>query len=123
MATIVVILGALIAALGAVGVGSPGVLMRLATSFWRSERSIYTAAAIRLILGVALIVAAPDCRFPAAVRILGAISIAGAIIVPVLGFNRLRSLIDWWASRPHALIRAWCLLVMAFGGFLVYAGL
>jgi hypothetical protein len=122
MATLVAVFGGAIAVVGATGVASPAALMRLVNSVWRSERGVYLAVAIRLILGVVLIVAAPSCRFPGVVRIIGIVSVVAALIIPFLGFERLRAIVDWWLSRPHGFVRAWALLAMALGGFLVYAG-
>jgi hypothetical protein len=123
MTALVVILGALIAALGAAGVVSPRVLIGFVDSVWRRPRGIYGVVAVRLVLGVVLVVAAPDCRFPEIVRILGVLSLVAAVVLPLLGRERLRRMIDWWISRPGGFIRAWSLAAVAFGVFLGYAGI
>jgi hypothetical protein len=123
MTVLVVIFGALIAALGAAGVVSPRVLIGLVDSVWRGSRGIYGVVAVRLVLGVVLVVAAPDCRFPEIVRILGLLSLVSAVVLPLLGRERLRRLVEWWISRPGGFIRAWSLVAVAFGVFLGYAGI
>ena len=123
MAALVAVLGALIAAIGATGVVSPVTLLRFVKSVWRQPMGLYLAVGIRLVLGVILILAAPSCRFPEAVRIIGVISIVAAVLIPFIGFERISSLISWWESRSLAALRAWCLFAIAFGVFLVYAGI
>ena len=123
MTALVAIFGVLIAALGAAGVVSPRVLIGLVDSVWRGPRGIYGVATVRLVLGVVLVVAAPDCRFPEIVRILGILSLVSAVVLPLLGRERLRTMIDWWISRPGGFIRAWSLVAVAFGVFLGYAGI
>jgi hypothetical protein len=123
MTVLVVIFGALIAALGAAGVASPRVLIGFVDSAWRSPRGIYGIVAARLVLGVVLVVAAPDCRFPEIVRVLGILSLVSAVLLPLLGRERLRPMIEWWISRPGGFIRAWSLVAVAFGIFVGYAGI
>jgi hypothetical protein len=123
MTVLVVIFGALIAALGAAGVVRPRVLIGFVDSAWRSPRGIYGIVAARLVLGVVLVVAAPDCRFPEIVRVLGILSLVSAVLLPLLGRERLRPMIEWWISRPDGFLRAWSLVAVAFGIFVGYAGI
>ena len=123
MAALVAVLGALIAAIGATGVVSPASLLRFVKSVWRQPMGLYLAVGIRLVLGVILILAAPSCRFPEAVRIIGVVSIVAAVLIPFIGFERISSLIRWGESRSLTALRVWCLVAIAFGVFLVYAGI
>ena len=70
---------------------------------------------------MALIRAASGSRFPDALGVLGVISILAALVASALGFDRLRAFVQWWAARPAGFIRAWALVAVAFGVFLVYA--
>ena len=122
MATLVAVFGGLMALVGATGVVKPATLMRGVTSLWRTGRGIHVAVGVRLIMGVVLIAAAPSCRFPEAVRILGIIALVAAVLIPFFGSKRLGALIDWWASSPPGLVRVSGLVATAFGAFLIYAG-
>ena len=123
MAALVAVLGALITAIGVTGVVRPATLLRFVKSVWRQPMGLYLAVGVRLVLGVILILAAPSCRFPEAVRIIGVISIVAAVLIPFIGFERISSLINWWESRSLAALRVWCLFAIAFGVCLVYAGI
>ncbi len=123
MSLLVALFGALIAAFAATGVASPATLLRAVSSVWSDGRGMWIAVVMRLILGALLIVAAPDCRFPGAVRVLGILSIAAAVALPLIGTERVNTLVTWWTARPSPFIRAWSLLGVAFGAFLVYVAL
>jgi len=61
MAWMAMALCLLVAVLGAIGVVSPGALLRIARHF-QTPSGLYAAAALRIILGGALLLAAPTSR-------------------------------------------------------------
>jgi hypothetical protein len=99
----------------------PTGLVRFVEKIWQSPAGFRLAVAVRLVLGVVLVVAAPDCRFPQVVRILGILSIVAGAAAAALGHERLRSFVQWWVGRPPGFVRGWSLVAAAFGCFLVYA--
>ena len=109
-------------AAGLAGLVSPAWAARLVRA-WRAPAHIYLAAAIRLALGVFLLVAASSCRFPLFVQIIGAVAILAALSLPFLGIARVQALIDWWSRQPAAFVRGWCLLAVAFGALLIFAAI
>ena len=123
MTSIVALLGIAVAAMGLLGVVRPGDLMRIVENVWATRTGFHVAIAVRLALGAVLIAAAPDCRFPVAVRVIGVISVVGAAVVAVMGRERLRAFVRWWMAFPAGIIRSWAAFAFAFGAFLVYAAL
>jgi hypothetical protein len=81
---------------------------------------MYVAVMVRLTIGVLLVLAAPHSLFPLAFEILGWIAIVAALLVPVVGRERIDRLLDWWSRRSTLGIRLWSLAGLAFGCFLVY---
>ena len=120
MALIISLFGIAIIVLGAIGLVRPSELIRFVEVFWKSPKGLYTAVALRIVLGVIMLAVASSSRFPVAFRVLGVLSLVSAGLVPVIGLDRVRSLIQWWASRPAGFVRAWSLAAAAFGAFLVY---
>jgi hypothetical protein len=116
-------LGLLVFILGALGVSRPSTLIGLVERPWRSPAGLYLAVALRAALGVLLLAAASSTRFPWAVGALGVLSLTAAVSLPFLGYERLRSFVEWWVARPGGFVRAWSLVACAFGAFLIYAAL
>jgi len=121
MSTAVVVVGVAVFVLGALGLVRPTALMRLVDGPWRSRAGLYLAMAVRAALGILLLVAADDTRFPWAMRILGAVSLVAAVSLPIIGYARLRAFVDWWLARPAGFVRGWSAVACLFGAFLVYA--
>ena len=121
MLLVVSAFGAVIALLGLLGVLRPGGLIDFVSGPWQSRAGLYLAVVLRLAFGTVLLVAASGSRFPLAFQILGAVSITGGVLIPLLGRRRVAKWVDWWAGRSPLVIRAWSLGAAAFGAFLVYA--
>jgi len=121
MASIVVVFGVAVGLLGMIGVVRPTQLIRFVETMWQSPAGFRLAIALRLVLGMILIAAAPDCRFPQLIRILGIFSLVTAAATAALGHERLRSFVQWWVGRPSGFVRGWSLAAAAFGCLLVYA--
>ncbi len=120
MKTIAFLLGLVIAAMGFLGIASPGMLISVVRRF-ASPAGVYAAAAIRLIMGLALYLSAPVSRIPHAVRTLGDITLAAGAITPFFGPERFRAVLAWWSARGPAFIRAWSLVAVAFGLFTAWS--
>lgn len=120
MRIIVAGLGVLIVILiGVVGLAAPQRLRAVFAS--SSSRTRFVAAiTVRLVIGAFLWIAADQLRFPDVVRIIAAISFFAAVLILVMGRERLNRLVDWWLSRPDGLLRLSALFAATFGGFLIY---
>ena len=79
------------------------------------------AVAIRMILGLFLIIQADASKYPFAIAIIGWLSVGAAAILAVIGHGNFCRLMDWALSRAKALSRAGGLIASAFGAFLVHA--
>jgi hypothetical protein len=123
MATLVALIGAIITILGMAGLARPTAVMRWIDSFVRTPRGLYAAATVRLVGGAILVFAAPSTRFPPVIWAIGLFAILAAVGLLLAGFGRVRSLIDWWMKTSTAFLRMGFVVVVAFGGFLVYAGI
>jgi len=117
---IVAAVAGLISGLGFYALVSPPGLMRLVARM-NSNAGLWTAAVLRVLFGIALWTAAPASRVPLALEVLAVITVIAGLALPIIGLARLGPLIEWWSQRPAGLIRGWACLVIAFGGFLVWA--
>ena len=120
---IVLVLGFSVAALSIWGIVRPDRLMGLVSSVLERKWGMLLGVFLRLILGAALIVAAPISAFPYAFEILGWIVILAALGLAIMGQRYTRRLIAWFDRLAAPMIRLWLLLGLAFGGFLVYGSI
>lgn len=120
MPVVVAVFGFLILSIGALGFFSPAGLTRF-LSIWEPGRRLYAAVIFRILFGVVLLLAAPECRFPIVVGVTGLVALVAAVVLGVVGARRFESFVQWWLARPAAFIRAWAGVATAFGGLLIYA--
>lgn len=119
--TIVLVFGILIAAACAYGVVTPSRLMDAVLRVWHQPGGLMTAVLVRVLLGLNLIAAADVSRSPLAFRILGGIALLAAIVLLIGGRAFVQRLLDWGLARPSPVLRAWLILGLGFGLFLVWS--
>ena len=120
MKMVAILAGALIAAIGIVGVAMPPVLLDLARSL-QTSAALYVVVAVRVAFGALLIFVAPVSRMPRTLRVIGTVIIVAALLALVFGVERAAVLLDWWSSQDTLLMRAWAMLAVIFGAFIIYA--
>ena len=102
------------------GVLVPTRIVAFATR-WASQKGLWAAAALRLVFGIALWLAAPASRAPLFLQILGVVTILAGVSLPMMGLRRLKTLIEWGMERPLIVVRVWCLFGIALGGAILWA--
>jgi hypothetical protein len=117
---IIVLVGVLAAAMSVWGVFVPNKLIPLVRAVMENGSGVYVAVGVRLLLGLALILAAPESKFPFIFNIIGVFAIVAAIVIPFVGRARIVGMIAWFERSPPVMIRGWLLFGFAFGAFLVY---
>lgn len=122
MVDTVIAIGAVIVLIGAVGMLLPAA-MRALVNIFRSRFMLIVAAALRFAIGIVLVLAAPDCHFTEAVRMLGFVAIASGLLIPLLGTVRINRLFDWVGGRSDGTVRAWAMVAILLGAFLLVAAL
>ena len=113
--------GVSLCGMGVWGFLAPQKLVQWVKNTMDAEWGFWFAILVRLLLGVTLLIVAPASKFPLTLLIMGWIAFAAAVSVVLMGRERLRKLVQWFLDRfSPALIRAWLLFAVAFGGFLIY---
>ena len=120
MRWVAIAFGAVISAIGIVGLADP-VLLLDATSFMQTSVGLYIAAAFRVVFGVVLIWIAATSRMPRTLRILGAFIVLAGIITPFIGVQRVRVIVEWWSAQGVVFMRTWATVAVIFGIFIIYA--
>jgi hypothetical protein len=120
MKQLALVLSAFVAIIGAIGFIRPDTLIGVARHF-ETPAGLYAAAGLRILLGVALLLAAATSRTPRVIRVIGAVVLAAGFVTPFFGPERARAIVDWWSSQRRFVMRAWAGFAVGFGGFLVWA--
>lgn len=116
MKRLALVLSLFVAIIGAIGVFRPEALVGVGLT----PGGLYVAA-VRITLGIALILGAASSRAPRVIRILGTLILVAGLATPFVGPERSRRVVDWWSSQGLLVMRAWAGLALAFGSFLVWA--
>ena len=106
--------------MGVWGVLAPSRLVDFATRFGTTG-GLWFAAAIRVVFGLALWFAGPASRAPLLLQVLGAITLVAGVMLPFLGVDRFKALLDWWTKLSPTAMRIWCLFAVAFGAAILWA--
>jgi hypothetical protein len=121
LAVAVSLAGLAVAAIGLLGVAAPTALTTLLTR-WRVLTQLPVTLGLRLAFGLLFLVAAPHCRLPDLVCVVGILELIGAAVLLVAGPEPLKSFVTWWLQRSPAFVRYWCSGALAFGILLAYSG-
>ncbi len=86
-----------------------------------SKSGLWVAAGIRLVFGLALWFAAPASRAPLLLQVLGVLALVAAVVLPFLGVERFKRLIDWWTALSPNAMRFNSLFAVAVGAAILWA--
>ena len=110
----------LIAALGALGIISPARLLAFVRRV-QTPGGVYVAAALRLVLGVVLLLVAPASKAPDLLRVIGVLAVAAALSTPFVGLARCGRLVEWWWGQGSLVVHAWAAIPLALGLYVAWA--
>ena len=120
MRTAALFVGLFTIAVGVLGIVSPDSVTTARRLYFATPAGLYTAAAVRVTMGLVVILFAPHSRTPKILRALGAVMCMQALSATLLGPERARAILEWEATHT-ALLRAGAVVAVAAGGFLVFA--
>ena len=90
---------------------------------WTGQPRFLFAVIIRVLFGALLLSEAANLKFPLAMKVIGAISILAAVVLLLIGQERMDRFIDWWMRMSDNLLRFWSIFAFVFGAFLIYVTL
>src|SRR5579864_6022458 len=106
---------------GIVGLVSPEYGTMVRRQYFASPSTLYPAVALRLIMGLVVILAARRCRTPKTLRTLGALMCLQAVSATILGPDHARAVMEWETAQGSTALRAGAAIALAAGGFMVFA--
>jgi hypothetical protein len=118
---VIVVVGWLIVLIGLWGIARPHSLIDTVLA-WPSATRLYVTAITRIVVGVIFIFAAPRCRIPWLIYVLGVLVLLSGIVLFFLGAGRVDEIVNWFAARSDLCIRPAYVVTTLFGALVVYAG-
>ena len=119
MIALALILCAAMAAFGVIVIVKPA-LAHEWTRLFADKRGMWIATALRGVLALGLLAAASESKAPLLLRLLGLLILIIAIVMPILGLDRHRRMIDWWLSRRRTVEMMCGAAAFVFGLVLIY---
>ena len=105
---------------GLLGIVSPDRVTTVRRQYFATPVGLYTAGAVRVAMGLVLILVAPTSRAPRTLRALGALVCMQGLAAALLGPERARAVLEW-ESIHTALLSAGAAVAVATGGFVAFA--
>jgi hypothetical protein len=104
-----------------VGIVATDSAMTLRRLYFATPSRFYAAGAIRIAMGLVLILAASSSRWPRVLRALGAVMCLQAIAASLFGIERARTIMEWEAMQGTPLLRAGAVVALVSGVFVGFA--
>jgi hypothetical protein len=105
---------------GVAGIVAPSRVMSLA-SYVLTPAGLLGIAALRISIGVVLIMVAPATRAPRTLQVCGAVILLAGLVTPLFGVERARAVFDWEVAQGPMRIRAGAAVIVAIGGLFAFA--
>ena len=102
-----------------VGIVSPDSVMTLRRLYY-TPGGLYAAGAVRVAMGLVLILAASSSRWPRTLRALGAVMCLQALAANLFGLERARAILEWEGLHT-ALLRAGAVAALVGSCFIAFA--
>ena len=121
MKTLVNLFATLLLALGFVLLIKRGIIFGWVENNLENSSLYFIAIVLRLGLGVLFVMAAKGSKFPGVIKIFGYLFFISAVILIFIGQENFRHFIEYVLSELNPYAPVIGIIVIAFGGFLVYA--
>ena len=103
---------------GIVGLISPDSVTTVRRLYFATPVGLYAAGAVRVAMGLVVILCAPASRAPKTLRALGAVMCMQGLSATFLGPDRARAVLEWETMQGTALLRVGAAVALATGGFM-----
>ena len=106
---------------GVLGIVSPDSVTTVRRLYFATPVGLYAAAAVRVAMGLVVILCAPASRAPKTLRALGAVMCMQGLAATLFGPDRARAILEWEVMQGTALLRVGAAVALAAGGFVAFA--
>jgi uncharacterized protein YjeT (DUF2065 family) len=106
---------------GIAGLVSPDKATAVRRLYFATPVALYSAAAVRVGMGLVLVLSAPASRAPKTLRALGAVVCMQGLSAAILGPDHARAILEWETRQGHAVLRIGAAVALAAGSFIAFA--
>ena len=106
--------------IGVVGLVSPDSVTSVRRHNFATPTGLHTAGAVRVAMGLVVILGATASRAPKTLRLVGVLMCAQGLSAAMLGPEHARTVLEWEAMRP-ILLRAGAIVALTSGVFVAFA--
>jgi len=106
---------------GAAGLVSPDSGTAVRRLYFATPVRLYAVAAVRVAMGLVVILCAAASRAPKTLRVLGALMCMQGLAATVLGPERARVVLEWETTHGATVLRVGAAIALAAGGFIAFA--
>jgi hypothetical protein len=106
---------------GIAGLVSPDSVTTVRRLYFATPLGLYAAAALRVAMGIVVILCAPASRAPKTLRALGAVVCIQGLAATLFGPERARTILEWEAIQGTLILRLGAAVALTTGGFLAFA--
>jgi hypothetical protein len=85
------------------------------------QRNLRYVVVLRLTLGVLFLLGAPQTDYPQAIRALGVLFIAAAVLLAALPAEKIKGITEHFLNRSVWVVRSWVTVPMVLGLFIIYS--
>ena len=114
------LLAAFVVTIGVAAIVAPDLILSL-RSLAATQGALLVFGAVRVAIGVVLIMVAPASRAPRTLQAAGAVLLLAGLATPLFGVERTRAVLAWEAAQGPSLIRLGGVIVVVLGGLLTVA--
>ena len=107
--------------IGIGGLISPESGTEIRRLYFATPARLYPAAAVRVAMGLVVILAAAGSRAPKTLRVLGVIMCLQGLSAILMGPEHARAVLEWETMQGTALLRVGAAVALVAGGFIVFA--
>jgi hypothetical protein len=117
---IVLVVSIFVAGMGVLGLVSPAKMVSF-VSRWQSKTGLWVAFVVRLAFGISLWLVAPTSRSSVVLQVLAVVSVVSALLLPLVGVSRFKSILSWWSRQSPGFMRVWLALALVLGVFILWS--
>jgi len=117
---IVSVVSIFVAGMGLLGLISPARMVSF-VSRWQSKTGLWAAFIVRLTFGISLWFVAPTSRASVVLQVLAVLSVVSALVLPLVGVSRFKSMLSWWSCQSPAFMRIWLAVAVVLGVFILWS--